>query len=516
MKKGVLILILVLASGVLLAFAYLDSYSKTTGKVISSEQSKCSLGIDILETGGNNWCSGSDFNHDGKVDARDLSVFKLNNGKKGSQLKGDANGDGRVNSLDVEILNQHWNETGCSGAPSFSIKKVESYYDSGRSFSETYNPKQSRDIVLMLYASSGSALGRYWMYSSRLIFYDSFNDTENPGGVIEASTGVLHLHIPYFSKLAKITVVSGGKKYDLKLNSSQLSRIKCKRDCRNENEIVAEEEHCCRGYSAVQEGEDYFCTQCGDGVCGAHENGDNCFVDCRKEIPVYQCGELYWPNAVYKMENDISVLDAVSDFTCFNITSDGITLDGNGFSVSLNGGTGISASNVENAEIRNIKINRTYIGILLEGVINSSVTESEVYGNAGGGIILKASSGNRLVGNDLHNNDNIVSDGFGIRLSENSDFNLISGGRIRENTNGGIMISGSNGNTIDGVECGANYGPGIKVEGSANTSIKRMNMCEDSIFSDLDLVCDSPVSGSENFFHSSRISCITQGFEECS
>jgi hypothetical protein len=50
-----------------------------------------------------------DANNDGSINALDLNIFSFNYGKSGMTFaQGDFNGDGTINALDVNILSFNW------------------------------------------------------------------------------------------------------------------------------------------------------------------------------------------------------------------------------------------------------------------------------------------------------------------------------------------------------------------------------------------------------------------------
>ena len=93
-------------------------------------------------------------------------------------------------------------------------------------------------------------------------------------------------------------------------------------------------------------------------------SGNTCTWGSTQNINISSCGELNETNTIYKLTQDIS-----AQGTCFNITAPYIELDGNGYTVTGDlMGAGIYSSNSEinNAVIKNIKLNYFKNGIYLE------------------------------------------------------------------------------------------------------------------------------------------------------
>ncbi|MDO8610171.1 MAG: hypothetical protein Q7R95_06475 [bacterium] len=116
MKKGALIFILTIALMLPLASAFSSQdlvnnlsnfFHKITGKSITGK---------VIA---NEWCNGSDINHDGKVDTTDQNLLSTQWGKKDcTALNGwcngaDLNRDGKVDLSDLGLLGQNWGKTDC-------------------------------------------------------------------------------------------------------------------------------------------------------------------------------------------------------------------------------------------------------------------------------------------------------------------------------------------------------------------------------------------------------------------
>ncbi|MBI5228850.1 right-handed parallel beta-helix repeat-containing protein, partial [Candidatus Micrarchaeota archaeon] len=106
------------------------------------------------------------------------------------------------------------------------------------------------------------------------------------------------------------------------------------------------------------------------------------------------CGTLNSPNTVYQLSQSLSTTG-----TCFTITADNIVLDGNGFTISGDGGSGdygVSAVSRKNLTIKNLKITGFQRGISFESVDNSFVDSVVVSSNVSSGVHLLSSSNNTI------------------------------------------------------------------------------------------------------------------------
>ncbi|MFC1768825.1 LamG-like jellyroll fold domain-containing protein [Nanoarchaeota archaeon] len=152
-------------------------------------------------------------------------------------------------------------------------------------------------------------------------------------------------------------------------------------------------------------------------------------------IQTSSCGELNESGETYKLIQNVS-----SNTTCFNITANNITLDGNGYNMnySANGsfGKGIVARYLSNLTITNLTINEgpnTLEGtpaIDLEGINNSNITNNRIFTNVrASGVILRANSMNNLIESNLINTTSTAS--AGISLSGvSTSYNVIRNNTI--------------------------------------------------------------------------------------
>jgi len=101
-------------------------------------------------------------------------------------------------------------------------------------------------------------------------------------------------------------------------------------------------------------------------------------------ILVSECATLSVPFATYKLANNVVVNNSVDKFVCFDITSNGITLDGNGYGISTLSQTYTDAIGVQyegaNVTVTNLQISYLKTGILAKGkygtVTRNIITET--------------------------------------------------------------------------------------------------------------------------------------------
>ncbi|MDP1729284.1 MAG: right-handed parallel beta-helix repeat-containing protein, partial [archaeon] len=169
---------------------------------------------------------------------------------------------------------------------------------------------------------------------------------------------------------------------------------------------------------------------------------------------LHDCGTLNTSNAVYTMNQSIYTTG-----TCFNITADNVTVDGNGFSIDGDSpGTdyGIYSKNKLNLTIKNFE-NITHFdeGIYLINVNNSLIQNNNVSLSGDSGIFLSSSSHNRLISNNLSKGY------FGIQISASS-FNIFGNMTLNSNSWGIHQLNSPNrNNNFSNLEVKFNSNTGI-------------------------------------------------------
>lgn len=227
--------------------------------------------------------------------------------------------------------------------------------------------------------------------------------------------------------------------------------------------------------------------------------GDNLSINGNftllENVNLTTCRVLDQANTVYTLRNNITVSG-----TCFNITAENVTLDGNGYTIIGNqSGNGILISGYSNAIIRNFRITNFSMGILLEYTGNVVVENNIVDQSSDRGIHMHHSS-NNLVRNNIVSHsyyaninagwggsgiliiNNTVSSaygypGAGIQVSvEVSNISVINNTIYNHTSEGGIYIFGTSNDLVDGNNISLSS-PGINVAFSeGNISVRNNNI----------------------------------------
>ena len=198
------------------------------------------------------------------------------------------------------------------------------------------------------------------------------------------------------------------------------------------------------------------------------------------------------------------VIDAQSVGSCIHIQNsytEYFVIDG---CLTMNaeasgGRAGIEMDWVRNGTIYNCEITENYVGIYLTQSENITIKGNSVDDNAGQGIILYQSKGNRVIDNEQSG-----SDYYGLFLNAGSDNNSISGNIIQGNTGDptygdGIRIKNSESNNI--TENTLSYNDnGIRIQDSSNYN----RIINNSIRFNSDygaLVIADPIESNNNLFY---------------
>jgi len=185
-----------------------------------------------------------------------------------------------VSAQDSCYINLKINESLINNQTQFSLAGLENLYGNYAGFVEGYSSETGSDYKLNVYSSYG-LLGQYALYSSRFTLWDNFNDSENPGGVIEMGSGVIDTIVPYLENISSEKIENNGTETDLTVD---VSKIKCERTCKIEGEFgVYDKDMCCSEFSPIQKSNGQFvCANIGDGVCSSSEDyfsSSDCSID---------------------------------------------------------------------------------------------------------------------------------------------------------------------------------------------------------------------------------------------
>jgi parallel beta-helix repeat protein len=151
------------------------------------------------------------------------------------------------------------------------------------------------------------------------------------------------------------------------------------------------------------------------------------------------------------------------------IERDNIVVDGAGYTIQGPGYLiGLDLSGRNNVTIRNMKIERFFYSVSLGSnctVSNNTISQSD------SGVYLSGSSGNTVSGNNITANYD-----DGVWLVSNSNYNTVSGNYISNNYDGVLLSFYSGCNTVSGNNITANRESGIWSESSSSSTVSGNNI----------------------------------------
>jgi len=216
----------------------------------------------------------------------------------------------------------------------------------------------------------------------------------------------------------------------------------------------------------------------GNGTSHLLNYSANRYYTINQSTNLTDCGTLNQANTVYTLQNDVSSLG-----TCFTITANNITLDGNGKNITYNlgwtGGVYGVYSTASFTIVRNALVSTLYTGPALYGIYYSGVQNGTIYNNTitlpigpGGinsGILIDSNSNYINITNNIINN--IQTGASGISISD-SNYGTITSNIITTGSSAyGIFLSSSSNsnlanNTIT-TSGGSAYG-GVYIASASN------------------------------------------------
>lgn len=149
------------------------------------------------------------------------------------------------------------------------------------------------------------------------------------------------------------------------------------------------------------------------------------------------------------------------------IGADGITIDGNGYTLSGTGGSGeegIHNEGCNDVAIKDLNIVDFCFGIYFTGVNNGSITNNGISYGVGSGIWLHSSLYNKITGNRIYHGD----EGHGILLFDSANNNTVRYNNVTTSNGMGIRIEDSDGNELYHNYVCFNRRGDIVVTGSGN------------------------------------------------
>jgi len=224
------------------------------------------------------------------------------------------------------------------------------------------------------------------------------------------------------------------------------------------------------------------------------------------------------------------------------IEKDNIVLDGaNHILQGAGSGHGISFSERNNINIKNLEVNNFHRGFRISQSSNITISENIIANNEEYGIYLESSPTNGDVGNYILNNT-ITNNSAGALMLKDSSNNTIAGNHITSNARGILLSSGTlnsniSGNTIENVNNTAivagpfsgfnnivgnnitsvNHGSGIEISSSHNTIFGNKIICESPYSKGINLISNSNNNISRNnISRSSEGICLAGATQEVS
>ena len=146
--------------------------------------------------------------------------------------------------------------------------------------------------------------------------------------------------------------------------------------------------------------------------------------------------------------------------TCFTITANNVTLDGNGYTIDGDDSTGygIYMTGMSNVTVKNIIVTDFDTGLFIDASSNNNLYNITANSNTNDGIFLSSSSNNNFSSITANSNSN---DGISLFSSSNNNLFLITA-----NSNlRGVYLSETSGNQLNNISVNSNT-DGIVLSGS--------------------------------------------------
>lgn len=182
-----------------------------------------------------------------------------------------------------------------------------------------------------------------------------------------------------------------------------------------------------------------------------------------------------------------------------NITSNGLTLDGNFHKITGSGtGYGIQANSRGSLTLKNLTIENFSMGIYLYNSTGNTVKNNTVKNNTHSAVYLYYRSKNNLITNNTLSNNayfglNIVNQSENNQITNNHIFsnsssginlnaslNQLSGNEIYNNKDSGILVNNAHSQTIANNEIYENMNSGIYLKASSSNILQNNYLSENS------------------------------------
>ncbi|CAB1057948.1 hypothetical protein D1BOALGB6SA_2704 [Olavius sp. associated proteobacterium Delta 1] len=204
------------------------------------------------------------------------------------------------------------------------------------------------------------------------------------------------------------------------------------------------------------------------------DDTDNCVTDGGDCEGVQDSNGAWEKTPIGTWDNETKTCTLTTDVDqTIQIDSDGITLDGAGFSNTRSQGNfGIYLSNRKGVTIKNVTIEQFTYGIYLFKSDENVLADNYITTASDSGIYLASSKNNKLAGNTLGNTPDNTLDGNyrGIYLDSESADNELAANTARGNTYG-IYLNRANTNVIRDNIVDENTNTGIYLNSSSDNTL---------------------------------------------
>ena len=210
---------------------------------------------------------------------------------------------GFVSATESCFIRLNINETLIQNGPE-NVSGIDTIFDSQQniygnynSSVEVYDNKIPQTYVLRTYNGMNNILNSYSLNTGLIVYYDTFGNETDPGGVGLLNESQTSAIIPYDPRINKITIGFFNSSDEQELAGFDASLISCERSCKIPGESgVYGIDKCCEGFTpTIQLDNTFACIKPNDGICDNFENQYNSFRDCLN-LSSYFCKPGYIQN----------------------------------------------------------------------------------------------------------------------------------------------------------------------------------------------------------------------------